>query len=151
MNYRSRAHRFGWLSRLAVAAVAILLLPMGPGRFAARPGRYALSANCEHQSGRRHRGVDPGLREITVTFDRDMNEQGMSWTGGGDEFPKIDESRKAAWKDARTCLLPVKLEKGTFYRVGINSTSFRNFQSSDGTPALPSVIYFTTPGGDRRG
>src|SRR5262249_3891782 len=30
--------------------------------------------------------VDPGLAEITVTFDQDM-EEGFSWTGSGPEFP----------------------------------------------------------------
>src|SRR5579872_1226894 len=30
--------------------------------------------------------VDPGLAEITVTFDQEMGE-GFSWTGGGPEYP----------------------------------------------------------------
>ena len=36
--------------------------------------------------------VDPALKEITVTFDQDM-EEGMSWTGGGPEFPQIPEGQ----------------------------------------------------------
>ncbi len=40
----------------------------------------------------------------------------------------------------------MKLEKGSYYRVGINSTSHRNFRSKDGVPVLPSVICFTTAG-----
>src|SRR3954451_12762436 len=63
--------------------------------------------------------VDPSLKEITVTFDRDM-AGGFSWTGSGPEYPG---SGKPAWKDKRTCALPVKLDSGHYYRVGINSQS----------------------------
>ena len=89
--------------------------------------------------------VDPALTEITVTFDQDM-EGGMSWTGGGPEFPPTPEGKKAHWRDKRTCVLPVKLQGGHHYRVGINSQSYRNFRSAAGVPALSSAIYFTTQG-----
>jgi len=89
--------------------------------------------------------VDPGLKEITVTFDRDM-AAGFSWTGGGPEFPPAPAGAKARWRDRRTCVLPVELEGGHYYRVGINAPSFRNFRSASGTPAVPSEIRFTTKG-----
>jgi hypothetical protein len=43
-------------------------------------------------------------------------------------------------------VLPVKLEEGRYYRVGINSPSYRNFCSAVGVPAAPAAIYFTTRG-----
>lgn len=89
--------------------------------------------------------VDPGISEITVTFDRDMGK-GMSWTGGGADFPAAPPGQKAHWLDARTCVLPVQLEAAHYYRVGINSKSYRNFASADGVAAMPSAIYFTTQG-----
>jgi RNA polymerase sigma-70 factor (ECF subfamily) len=89
--------------------------------------------------------VDPGVAEITVTFDQEMGG-GMSWTGGGPEFPPAPEGQKAQWRDKRTCVLPVKLEAGHYYRVGINSTSYQNFSSAHGLAAQPSAIYFTTQG-----
>ncbi len=89
--------------------------------------------------------VDPKLQEITVTFDRDMGA-GMSWTGGGSEFPRVPSGQQAHWKDPRTCVLPVKLDPGHYYRVGINSTSHRNFESVQRVAAQPSAIYFTTTG-----
>jgi beta-lactamase regulating signal transducer with metallopeptidase domain len=89
--------------------------------------------------------VDPGLKEITVTFDQDMGG-GMSWTGGGQQFPPTREGQKAQWRDKRTCVLPVKLEAGHYYRVGINSTSYRNFRNVAGVPTPTSAIYFTTQG-----
>jgi RNA polymerase sigma-70 factor (ECF subfamily) len=89
--------------------------------------------------------VDPSLAEITVTFDRDM-DGGMSWTGGGPEFPKSPEGARAQWRDKRTCVLPVKLEGAHLYRVGINAPSFKNFRGADGVPAPMTAIYFTTAG-----
>jgi beta-lactamase regulating signal transducer with metallopeptidase domain len=89
--------------------------------------------------------VDPGLTEITVTFDQDMGA-GFSWTGGGPDHPATPEGQKAQWRDKRTCVLPVKLEAGHYYRVGINSTSYRNFRSEAAVPAALSAIYFTTQG-----
>jgi len=89
--------------------------------------------------------VDPAIKEIRVTFDRDMSE-GMSWTGSGEAFPPSPKDAKPKWIDKRTCAFPVKLEAGKFYRVGINSTEFQNFQDESGAPAAPRVIYFTTKG-----
>jgi hypothetical protein len=70
----------------------------------------------------------------------------MSWTGGGPQFPPTPEGQKAQWRDKRTCVLPVKLQAGHYYRVGINSTSYRNFRSAAGVPIPTSAIYFTTQG-----
>jgi hypothetical protein len=70
----------------------------------------------------------------------------MSWTGGGPGFPTIPEGQTGHWRDKRTCVLPVKLEGGHRYRVGINSQSYRNFRSAAGVPAPTSAIYFTTQG-----
>jgi len=89
--------------------------------------------------------VKPDITEITVTFDRDM-QPGFSWTGGPPEFPSGPEGKKPQWRDKRTCVLPVKLEAARYYRVGINSTSYQNFRSTDSIPAQPYAIYFTTVG-----
>lgn len=89
--------------------------------------------------------VSPSLNEITVTFDRDM-AGGFSWTGGGPDYPPGAEGKKVHWRDKRTCVFPVKLAAGRYYRVGVNSTSYQNFRSAAGVPAKPSAIYFTTEG-----
>jgi len=150
MAYEPQKRRFGWLSRLTLAAIALLLLPMGP---AWQHSRITAAQDAAKQSPQivktvpavGAKDVDPGLAEISVTFDRDMGK-GMSWTGGPPQFPPVDDSRKARWTDARTCVLPVKLAAGSFYRVGINCTSFQNFRSADDIPAKPTTIYFTTKG-----
>ena len=89
--------------------------------------------------------VDPALSEITVTFDRDMGE-GLSWTGGGPDFPSVPEGQQPSWRSKRTCVFPVKLLSGRYYRVGVNSPSHRNFKSAEGVSADPYGIYFTTQG-----
>lgn len=90
--------------------------------------------------------VDPALTEISVTFDQEMGG-GASWTGGGEAFPET--TGKMTWSaDKKTCTLPVKLKPGAFHRVGINSSSHRNFQSAAGQPAEFNVIYFATKGAD---
>ncbi|HZL43235.1 MAG TPA: M56 family metallopeptidase [Verrucomicrobiae bacterium] len=90
--------------------------------------------------------VDPLLTEIKVIFDRDMGG-GMSWTGGGPEFPQTVEGIRARWlDDKRTCVLPVKLQAAHLYRVGINSPSYRNFRGTNGIAAVQTAILFTTKG-----
>ncbi|MBN1911803.1 MAG: Ig-like domain-containing protein [Pirellulales bacterium] len=89
--------------------------------------------------------VDPATSEITVTFDRDM-AGGFSWTGGGQYYPPVAEGKRPYWKDKRTCVLPVTLKRAWYYRVGINSKSFRNFRGADGVPTPPTAVYFTTKG-----
>jgi hypothetical protein len=89
--------------------------------------------------------VDPTIKEITITFDQDM-AGGFSWTGPGPNFPPSPQGEKPIWRDKRTCALPVKLEAGKFYRVGINSPSRQNFRTARGVPVKPSEIHFTTAG-----
>lgn len=87
--------------------------------------------------------VDPGLTELRVTFDRDMAGS-FSWTGGGETFPQM--TGKPRWLDKRTCILPVKLEGGREYRVGINSSRAMNFKSEDGVAAVAWLLRFQTAG-----
>jgi hypothetical protein len=89
--------------------------------------------------------VDPATSEIVVTFSQKM-AGGFSWTGGGPDYPPIPEGKKPFWRNDRTCVLPVKLEEGRYYRVGINSKSFLNFRSAAGVPVRPSAVYFVTKG-----
>jgi beta-lactamase regulating signal transducer with metallopeptidase domain len=87
--------------------------------------------------------VDPATKEIRVTFDQDMGG-GFSWTGGGPVYPKM--TGRPQWVDKRICVMPVELESGKFYRVGINSKSHKNFRGVNGIPARNRVIYFATEG-----
>ena len=91
--------------------------------------------------------VDPALDRITVTFDRAMMDKSWSWTGGGETYPKI--TGEIGYDAAKTtCTLPVKLEPGRAYWVGVNSPSHRNFKTSARIPTPWYVIVFATKSAD---
>jgi hypothetical protein len=89
------------------------------------------------------RDVDPSLDKITVTFDRPMLDNSWSWTGGGDTYPETT-GRPHYDEDKITCTMPVKLEPGKVYWVGVNSPSHKNFKSADKVAAPWYVILFAT-------
>jgi beta-lactamase regulating signal transducer with metallopeptidase domain len=182
MSFDPMKRRFGWLSRAAVVAAALLLLPMAAPSVSAEgdDGRVATARKAEKEDGQKSEApqgrprraaakrpktnwpvivksspeigatdVDPAITEISVTFDRDMDVGGYSWTGAGPDHPPTPEGESAVWTDKRTCVLPVQLEKGKFYRVGINSSSHQNFRSAMGVPAETTAIYFATKGAPR--
>lgn len=87
-------------------------------------------------------GVDPALKTITIEFDQDMDSRGHSICGGGPAFPKLDGDVK--WADARTIVVPVKLEPGKRYTLGINCPAARNFKNTKGDSADNYPISFFT-------
>jgi hypothetical protein len=87
--------------------------------------------------------VSRDLKEITVTFDKPMMNLSWSWVGGGETFPEMMGQPRYA-KNKRTCALPVKLEAGRFYWVGINSPQHKYFQTDMQVAAVPYVILFAT-------
>jgi hypothetical protein len=85
--------------------------------------------------------------KITVTFDQAMLDGDWSWTGSGETYPETPD--KPSYDAARrTCTLPVKLEPGKVYWVGVNSPSYQNFRAADGTPATRYVVLFATESAD---
>ena len=133
-----------WPALTAGLIIGLALLAQSGGLSSARAAQGAPQI-VSTTPARGASDVDPALKEITVTFDQDM-EEGMSWTGAGPEVPPTPEGKQAHWRDKRTCVLPVKLQSGHHYRIGINSVSHRNFRSAAGVPALTSAIWFTTSG-----
>jgi hypothetical protein len=83
------------------------------------------------------------LKEVTVTFDQDMNPRGFSFVGGGPTFPQM--RGRPFWRTARECVLPVELSPGHSYFIGINSERFTNFMSAAGIAATPLTLRFSTP------
>jgi len=165
MSFDPKRRRFGWASRAALVAAALVLLPMAAPRVAADDAGSATNGTTSTASPHRPKtnwptivstkpkigttDVDPKLPGISVTFDRDMDVGGYSWTGGGEFFPPSPAGKSAVWVDKRTCVLPVELNGGSFYRVGINSSNYQNFRSVLGVPAETSAIYFATKGANR--
>jgi RNA polymerase sigma factor (sigma-70 family) len=88
--------------------------------------------------------VDPGLKEVRVTFSKEMTDQSWSWSTApeGDDLP--DSGKPYYDKDKRTCVLPVKLEPGKTYAVWLNSEKFQNFKDAQGRSAVPYLLVFGT-------
>ncbi|MHC5077324.1 MAG: right-handed parallel beta-helix repeat-containing protein [Planctomycetota bacterium] len=78
--------------------------------------------------------VSTTLQRITVTFDQPMMDRSWSWTGGGDTYPETTGQIRYD-QEKTTCSLPVRLEPGKVYWVGINSPSYKNFKNPARVPA----------------
>ena len=91
--------------------------------------------------------VDPAIREVRVTFSKDMMTNNMwSWVIHTKEsFPEIaGEVRYLA--DGRTCVLPVKLYPGRTYAIWFNSPNYKHsaFRDRANNPAVPYLLVFET-------
>lgn len=91
--------------------------------------------------------VDPETEKIVVTFDRPMKPKSFSWTREQKLFPKVIA---APFYDKKsiTCTLPVLLEPGRVYWVGVNSPAHKFFQTEKRIPADRYVILFATQNAD---
>jgi hypothetical protein len=87
-------------------------------------------------------GVDPALTELRIVFDQPMDPRGRSICGGGPSFPSITGA--PTWLDARTMIVPVRLEPGVSYSFSVNCASARGFRSMQGEPAEISPVSFRT-------
>lgn len=90
--------------------------------------------------------VDPSLKEVSVTFSKDMMTKEMwSWcTQSPETFPEIDKTKIRYLKDKRTCVLPVKLQPGKTYVIWINSQKFNYFKDTEKNSAVPYLLVFQT-------
>jgi hypothetical protein len=88
--------------------------------------------------------VDPALKEIRVTFSKGMQDGSWSWsTWSKESFPETTGDPRYL-EDGRTCVLPVKLQTGTFYAIWLNSERFKGFKDREGRSAVPYLLTFTT-------
>jgi hypothetical protein len=90
--------------------------------------------------------VDPALTEIHVTYSKTMRDGSWSWSTWGEENYPETMGKPRYLPDARTCVLPVKLEPGRFYALWLNSDRFKNFTDTNGRPAVPYLLNFRTSG-----
>jgi hypothetical protein len=87
--------------------------------------------------------VDAKLKEIKVTFSKDMQTKKM-WSFvqvSKDTFPKVGEPK---YVDNRTIVLPVTLQPGKTYVIWINSGKHNAFRDVDNHPAVPYLLVFET-------
>jgi len=118
---------------LAVSATAQDLADLPPRVVAVEPGPFETNVN-------------PGLEEVTVTFDRPMNPDGFGfggvrWTG---VFPGVRDAAPTWRDDNTTCVLPVSLVEDSTYAISVNDTQNRGFVDADGVPACSFAWVFAT-------
>jgi RNA polymerase sigma factor (sigma-70 family) len=88
--------------------------------------------------------VDPGLKEIRVTFSKKMTDKSWSWPTGNKYAAPKDNGPIHFEPGRRTCVMPVKLEPGKTYVIAVNSERFRNFKDEKGHSAMPYLLVFRT-------
>ncbi len=89
--------------------------------------------------------VPATLTEIMVVFSVDMRTDSWSFVvSPAGETPEV--TGDPVFRNARTCVLPVRLTAGTMYALGINSATRQGFVSAaDGNvPAMPYTLTFST-------
>ena len=89
--------------------------------------------------------VDPSIKEIRVTFSKDMMTQDMwSWVIVSKEsFPQVVGDVRYL-EDKRTCVAPVKLKAGKTYAIWFNSVKYNAFRDGNNNPAVPYLLVFQT-------
>jgi len=88
--------------------------------------------------------VDPNLKEIRVTFSKDMQTNRM-WAVcqiSKETFPQTLEG--IHYSDNRTCVVPVKLEANKTYVLWFNRAQFNSFRDKQNHPAVPYQLVFKT-------
>jgi Bacterial Ig-like domain len=89
--------------------------------------------------------VDPSVKEIRVTFSKEMIIQDMwSWVMiSKKSFPQIVGEVRYL-NDKRTCVAPVNLEPGKTYAFWLNSEKYNAFRDKENNPAVPYLLVFQT-------
>ncbi len=88
--------------------------------------------------------VDPALKEISVTFSKDMKTNRM-WSIcqiSKESFPQ--SAGQIHYTDNRTCVMPVKLEPGKTYVLWFNRAQFNSFRDTDNHSSVPYLLVFET-------
>src|SRR5260370_23588818 len=89
--------------------------------------------------------VDPrALTELKVTFSKDMEPKNFSWVQYSKETFPTTTGAPHFLDDRRTCVLPVMLEPGHPYVIGLNKAPYENFMDGGGRKALPYLLVFET-------
>jgi hypothetical protein len=93
-------------------------------------------------------GVDPALKEISVTFSKDMLDGSWSvcQSTPNENYPETPDGGGGLryLPDKRTCVMPVKLQPGRTYVLWFNRGQYQNFRDTDRLSSVPYLLVFET-------
>jgi RNA polymerase sigma-70 factor (ECF subfamily) len=89
-------------------------------------------------------GVDPALTEIRVTYSKPMQDDSWSWCIWNEENYPETIGKPRYLSDGCTCVLPVNLKPDKFYAIWLNNDKFKRFTDTNGKPAVPYLLTFST-------
>jgi hypothetical protein len=87
--------------------------------------------------------ISPETARITITFDKEMFTHGYSWCRNMHPYPEVAGSPRFG-NGNLSCTLPVKLQPGQYYRIGINTPPYQGFRSAEGAIAHEYILVFAT-------
>ncbi len=96
------------------------------------------------------RDVPPGETEIRVRFSKPMSGGSWSWSSAWENSTPESLEKPSYESDHKTCVWKVKLEPGKTYGYWLNSEKFTNFKDTNGLPAVPYLLVFSTKGSPRQ-
>jgi tetratricopeptide (TPR) repeat protein len=88
--------------------------------------------------------VDSALTEIRVTYSKPMQDGSWSWSTWGEENYPETIGKPRYLSDGCTCVLPVNLKPDKFYAIWLNNDKSKNFTDTNGIPAVPYLLTFST-------
>jgi hypothetical protein len=124
---------------VALLALAATPAAAGPG-VAELPPVVVKTVPCAGELN-----VDPGLKQIEVTFSKKMKTEKM-WSFvqvSADTFPET-RGQPRFLKEGRTVVLPVALKPGHSYALWLNRGELDAFRDAAGRPAVPYLLVFET-------
>ena len=131
-----------------IAAIAAVALLITISRASAQTGEVSVKAQpasvVKTVPVAGDTAVDPALKEITVTFSKDMKTNRM-WSIcqiSKESFP--ESAGQIHYTNNRTCVMPVKLEAGKSYVLWFNRAPFNSFRDTDNRPSVPYLLVFQT-------
>ena len=131
-----------------IATIATVALLIATSRASAQTGEISVKAQppsvVKTVPTAGDTSVDPALKEISVTFSKDMKTNHM-WSVcqiSKESFP--ESAGQIHYTNNRTCVMPVKLEPGRTYVLWFNRAQFNSFRDTDNHPSIPYLLVFQT-------
>jgi hypothetical protein len=129
----------------AATLIALAALAQSAGQYSVKGSRPVVIKTVPTAGAT---DVDPNLKEITVTFSKDMIDHNWSvcQSTPPENFPEDSGTGEKMhyMADKRTCVMPVKLQPGRTYVLWFNRGNYMGFKDASGKSSWPYELVFET-------